>query len=93
MRRVVLDPNVLVSAYISPTGAPAQLLEQALSGRLQLVASPRLLAELEGVLRYARTLQRCRDQARPEAFLAAIQAAAQMHSDQVDPPLVSRGSQ
>lgn len=60
MRRVVLDPNVLVSAYISPTGAPAQLLEQALSGRLQLVASPRLLAELEGVLRYARTLQRYR---------------------------------
>src|SRR2546425_3713742 len=90
MRRAVLDPNVFVSAYISPKGAPAPLFELALSGRLQLVVSPQLLAELEGVLRHARTLERYRDPARVEAFLAAIQVRAQRYADQADPPPVSR---
>jgi putative PIN family toxin of toxin-antitoxin system len=78
MRRAVLDHNVLVSAYISPKGAPARLLELALSGRLQLVDSPRLMAELEGVLRHGRTLDHYRDPARVKAFLAAIQAIGEM---------------
>jgi putative PIN family toxin of toxin-antitoxin system len=50
VRRVVLDPGVLVSALISPTGAPARLLAQARAGDLELIVSPLLLAELEGVL-------------------------------------------
>jgi putative PIN family toxin of toxin-antitoxin system len=90
VRRAVLDPNVLVSAYISPKGAPSRLFELALSGRLQLVVSPRLLAELESVLRQGRSLERYRDPARVEAFLAAIHATAEMHTDQADPPPVSR---
>lgn len=51
MRRVVLDPGVLVSALISPAGAPARLLRAIRSGEFELVVSPHLLAELEGVLR------------------------------------------
>lgn len=50
MRRVVLDPGVLVSALITPTGAPAKLLEEARAGGLELVVSPLLLGELEEVL-------------------------------------------
>jgi len=50
VRRVVLDPGVLVSALITPTGVPATLLVEARSGNLQLIVSPRLLGELEGVL-------------------------------------------
>jgi putative PIN family toxin of toxin-antitoxin system len=50
VRRVVLDPGVLVSALITPTGGPAKLLEEARAGSLQLVVSPLLLAELEEVL-------------------------------------------
>jgi uncharacterized protein len=50
MRRVVLDSNVLISARLSPTGAPGRLLEAWLDGRFELIVSPVLLAELAGVL-------------------------------------------
>jgi putative PIN family toxin of toxin-antitoxin system len=50
VRRVVLDPGVLVSALITPTGAPAKLLELARGGELELIVSPRLLGELSEVL-------------------------------------------
>jgi putative PIN family toxin of toxin-antitoxin system len=92
MRRVVLDPNVLVSAYISPKGAPARLLELVLSERLQLVISPRLVAELKDVLRQGRTLERYREPARVEAFLAAIQTTGEMQPDPENRPSVSRGA-
>jgi uncharacterized protein len=45
------DPGVLVSAIIAPVGPPAELLRAAREGRVDLVVSPRLLAELAGVLR------------------------------------------
>jgi hypothetical protein len=51
VRRAVLDPSVLVSALISPSGSPAKLLAEARTGELELIVSPLLLAELEGVLR------------------------------------------
>lgn len=50
MRRVVLDPGVLVSALITPTGSPAKLLQEARTGGLQLIVSPLLVDELEQVL-------------------------------------------
>jgi putative PIN family toxin of toxin-antitoxin system len=50
VRRVVLDPGVLVSALITPTGAPAKLLLEARAGGLELIVSPLLLGELEEVL-------------------------------------------
>jgi putative PIN family toxin of toxin-antitoxin system len=50
VRRVVLDPGVLVSALITPTGAPAKLLELARDGKFELIVSALLLAELKGVL-------------------------------------------
>jgi uncharacterized protein len=50
VRRVVLDPGVLVSALIAPTGTPARLLKLVRAGDLELVVSPHLLRELEEVL-------------------------------------------
>lgn len=50
MRRAVLDPGVLVSALITPGGVPAKLLVEARDGGFELVVSPKLLGELEGVL-------------------------------------------
>ena len=44
------DTNVLVAAAITPRGLCGRLLEAAIDGRWQLVASPMLLAELEEVL-------------------------------------------
>lgn len=52
--RVVLDPNVLVSALISPAGPPREILTAWIQGRFELVASPALLTELADVLARAR---------------------------------------
>jgi putative PIN family toxin of toxin-antitoxin system len=51
VRRVVLDPGVLVSALISPTGTPAKLLAEIRNGGFESIVSPLLLGELEDVLR------------------------------------------
>jgi putative PIN family toxin of toxin-antitoxin system len=48
--RVVFDPNVIISATLAPGGTPALLYELWRSGAFELVVSPRLLWELEGVL-------------------------------------------
>lgn len=51
MRRVVVDPGVLVSAIITPLGPPAEVVCAIREGRVAFVVSPHLLAELLGVLR------------------------------------------
>lgn len=48
--RVVLDTNVLVSAYVFPGGTPEQILSLALEERLRLITSRPLLLELGRVL-------------------------------------------
>ncbi len=50
MRRAVLDSNVFVSALITPVGSSAKLVEEMRTGGLEVIVSPRLLAELETVL-------------------------------------------
>src|SRR5713226_5296956 len=51
MRRIVVDPGVLVSAIITPLGPPAEIVRAIGQGRLALIVCPHLLAELLGVLR------------------------------------------
>lgn len=51
MRRVVLDPNVLISGLLTPRGASARILVHLRTGAFELVTSPALLAELRTVLR------------------------------------------
>ena len=48
--RVVLDPNVLISALISPQGPSAEVLDAWVRERFELVVSEKLLAELDDVL-------------------------------------------
>jgi uncharacterized protein len=48
--RVILDPNVLVSAVISPAGAPREILTAWTQERFALIVSPQLLGELRDVL-------------------------------------------
>jgi uncharacterized protein len=56
--RVVLDVNVLVSALLSPEGAPARILVAWLNGSFELVVSPKLMDELERVLVYPKISRR-----------------------------------
>jgi putative PIN family toxin of toxin-antitoxin system len=48
--RVVLDTNIVVSALLKPQGLEDQVLRLALSGHLQLFASPLVLVEYALVL-------------------------------------------
>ena len=51
MHRIVLDPNILISALLTPRGASARILLHLRTGAFELVTSPALLAELRAVLR------------------------------------------
>lgn len=50
MIRAVLDPGVLISAILSRSGPPAQLLRAWLDGRIDVITSPLLVDELDEVL-------------------------------------------
>jgi putative PIN family toxin of toxin-antitoxin system len=50
--RAVLDPNVIISALLSLSGAPARVLVAWREGTFELVVSAKLLAELQRALRY-----------------------------------------
>lgn len=52
MIRAVFDTNVFISALFNPKRPPAQLLELALQGKIRLIVSPHLIAEIERVLTY-----------------------------------------
>lgn len=71
----MVDPGVLVSALISPAGAPARLLREWVAGRFELVVSPKLLAELEQVLKRPK-FRRYVSEARASAYVAAIRSDA-----------------
>lgn len=50
MLRAVLDTNVLVSALLSPNGAPVRLVNAWRAKKFELVVSPAVLEELAEVL-------------------------------------------
>jgi uncharacterized protein len=52
MRLIVLDTNVIVSARLSPAGAPASIvIDHVLPGRVQTITCPSIIAEYFEVLR------------------------------------------
>ena len=48
--RIVLDTNVLVSAFLKPQGKPARILQRVLSGEVTLLVDDRILGEYCEVL-------------------------------------------
>ncbi len=86
--RVVLDPNVLVSAALSPAGAPAQLIRRWLAGDFELVVSPALLGELERVLAYPKIAGRVSGED-AAALVELLEAEAQTAPDPTDQPSIA----
>ena len=73
----VVDANVFVSAILSPTEAPAQVLDAWRQERFVLVLSPAILSELSHVLLYPKIVTRHRRQAaQVRAFMDALAAQA-----------------
>ena len=83
--RAVLDPNVIISALLSPSGAPARTLVAWQQGEYELVVSPLLLAELERALTYPK-LRRRIPAAEAERVVAWLASAAIVGSDPDWPP-------
>jgi putative PIN family toxin of toxin-antitoxin system len=88
--RAVLDPNVLISALLSPIGAPAALIRAWVHGAFELILSPLLVQVVERALAYPKLRRRIpADQAR--LVLDWLKASAVMATDPAQaPPLRSR---
>jgi uncharacterized protein len=80
VRRVVLDPNVFISALIAPKGASARVLDAWLSGVCDAVVSRELLAELERVLMRPK-FRPYLSETEVRSYLSLIQATALQTAD------------
>jgi putative PIN family toxin of toxin-antitoxin system len=87
--RAVVDPNVAVSAALSPNGPPAGVLLAWLEGRFEMVASPKLIAELDRTLAYPKIRKRIPDED-AAALVRLIERGAVMRDDVESPQPVSR---
>ena len=89
--RVVADANVFVSAALgrSPESPSVRIINAALDGRIELVMSPGLLAEVADVLSRPRIRRRLSAED-AQLFLADIAAQVVMVTDPANPPKVCR---
>lgn len=87
--RVIIDPNVWISALISPSGAPAQVLRAVLAGEVIAVVAPRLVEELSSVLARPK-FRRWVSLSDAEEFAHAVATRADLHADTPHPPRVTR---
>ena len=86
MTRVVIDPGVLVSAFISPKkAAPALLVDAILDGSLDVLVSPALIAELTDVLEREKFAAHAAE-GRAAAYIAALRDRATMVKDTTPVP-------
>jgi putative PIN family toxin of toxin-antitoxin system len=87
--RAVLDPNVVVSALLSPNGAPARVVREWLDGGYDLVVSPLLLTELERVLGYPKLRERV-SKAEAGELVELLRSGADLRADPgLTPPVRS----
>ncbi len=87
-RRVVIDPNVLVSAAISRAGATAVIIELLDAGAITAIISPKLLAELAGVL-HRDKFRRWITSDEITAYQAELERLAERVDDPAQVPAVS----
>lgn len=81
--RVVIDPNVYISAAITTSGATARILDMIDAGTIVPVVSPRVLVELTEVLRRER-FRRYLDLATAMRFITELERLAELYDDPDD---------
>jgi uncharacterized protein len=86
--RAVVDPNILTSALLSPSGAPAQIVSRWFAGGFELIVSEALLAELERAFDYPKLRTRIAPDQAAE-FIALLCRGAVLAAD---PPIAARRS-
>jgi uncharacterized protein len=85
--RAVVDPNVIISALLSPRGSPAKVLRAWLEGAFELVVSALLIAELERALAYPKLRARI-EPVEASELIELPRRAAQMLDDPHDAPSI-----
>ena len=85
--RAVLDPNVIISAVLSPSDAPARVMTAWLEGGYELIVSPLLLEELERALSYPK-LQKRITEAETRELLDLLRREADLRDDPAGSPPV-----
>jgi putative PIN family toxin of toxin-antitoxin system len=84
VKRAVVDPSVLVSAFLgSPAAGPGQLVAAWRDYRFVMILSPQLLAELGEVLARPK-FERWAGEERGTAYVAAFAAQSELHADPED---------
>ena len=90
MIRVVLDPGVFISALIGkPDGGPGLVLRAFVDDRIEVVASPLLLAELERVLLRPK-FRRYVDERAAREFVERVRRLATIVDDPKGEPALTR---
>lgn len=90
MIRLVVDPGVFISALIgSRGGAPDLVMRAVVDDRIEVIASPLLLAELELVLRRPKFSKYVDERAARE-FVERIRRHATVVDDLADQPALTR---
>jgi putative PIN family toxin of toxin-antitoxin system len=77
--RAVLDPNVLVSALLTPDGASAQLLVELGAGAFEIVMSP-FVSQLREILRREK-FRRYLTESEGDAYVQQVQLASVVVED------------
>jgi uncharacterized protein len=85
--RAVLDVNVIISAVLSPRGAPAKILRAWHDGEFELVASESLLSEFDRALAYPKLRSRVEASSARE-LVELIRREAKMTADPDGQPTV-----
>lgn len=85
--RAVLDPNVIISALLSPEGSPARVIREWQEGAFELIVSPLLLAELDRALAYPK-LRRRIDREEAEGVVAWLGRSATFETSPLGQPPV-----
>ncbi|MGD0603154.1 MAG: putative toxin-antitoxin system toxin component, PIN family [Streptosporangiaceae bacterium] len=87
--RAVIDPNVWISALISPSGAPADVLRAVLAGEVTAIATPHLLEEVAEVL-YRDKLRRWVSLSDAEGYVAALADKVELRPEAGKPSKTTR---
>lgn len=82
--RAVVDPNVLISALLSPRGNPAQVLARWLAGDFELIVSAALLDELGRALAYDKLRARISEDEATE-LVSLLRRTARVAEDPAHP--------
>ncbi len=85
--KAVLDPNVIISALLSPRGSPAKVLRAWIDGTYELIVSELLFVELERALGYPKLRKRI-DAREADELIELLRREADVVEDPDTPPVV-----